>query len=186
MSGLPSDLRGLAAEIHADNIRAGWWKQDSETGRTLSRNIGELLALVHSEISEADEGYLDGLMDDKLPHRPMVEVELADTAIRVLDILGFFDHPCEQHGLFAVPGAGGFGTWARLMHRTTTAALERFRKGDPVGGCRELVRLLSVINHAAVEFGFDLSGAITEKRQFNASRADHRPEVRAAAGGKAF
>ena len=29
-----------------------------------------------------------GLMDDKLPHRPMLEVELADAVIRVFDMAG--------------------------------------------------------------------------------------------------
>lgn len=27
-------------------------------------------------------------MDDKLPHRPMVEVELADAVIRIMDLAG--------------------------------------------------------------------------------------------------
>jgi hypothetical protein len=46
------------------------------------------IALCHSELSEALEGHRKGLMDDKLPHRPMAEVELADTAIRVFDLAG--------------------------------------------------------------------------------------------------
>jgi NTP pyrophosphatase (non-canonical NTP hydrolase) len=38
-----------------------------------------------SEISEAMEGARKDLMDDKLPHRKMEEVELADLLIRLLD-----------------------------------------------------------------------------------------------------
>lgn len=34
--------------------------------------------------------------------------------------------------------------------------------------------------------GFDLGGAIAEKLTFNASRADHKPENRVKAGGKAY
>lgn len=34
------------------------------------------------------EGHRKGLMDDKLPHRPMLEVELADAMIRILDLAG--------------------------------------------------------------------------------------------------
>lgn len=52
----------------------------------LERNVGELLALVHSEISEGLEGHRKDLMDDKLPHRKMFEVELADALIRIFDI----------------------------------------------------------------------------------------------------
>lgn len=53
-----------------------------------TRNTGELLCLVHSEISEAMEGDRKNLMDDKLPHRKMLEVELADALIRIFDIAG--------------------------------------------------------------------------------------------------
>ena len=63
--------------IHQQNIGAGWW-HDLETGEPKERNIGELLCLVHSEISEAMEGVRKDLMDDHLPERPMLEVELAD------------------------------------------------------------------------------------------------------------
>lgn len=66
---------------------AGWWS-DIETGSPIQRNKGELLCLIHSEISEAMEGERKDLMDDKLPHRKMAEVELADTVIRICDYAG--------------------------------------------------------------------------------------------------
>jgi hypothetical protein len=47
-----------------------WW-QDPVTKQPITRNKGELLALIHSEISEALEGERKDLMDDKLPHRKM-------------------------------------------------------------------------------------------------------------------
>lgn len=191
ISGLPLDLRALAADIHHANIIAGWWKKDQETGRTLHRNTGELLALVHSEISEADQGFEYDLMDDKLPHRRMVEVELADTAIRVLDMLGFYathwGDDAERRFLpLPLPEFAVWQEWCRLMHRTTTAALEGFRKGDNGKGTTALVSLLGVIHFAAIMFRLDLTGAIAEKRAFNAQRADHKLENRAAAGGKKF
>ncbi len=34
------------------------------------------------------EGHRKGLADDKLPHRLMVEVELADAVIRIADLAG--------------------------------------------------------------------------------------------------
>ncbi len=52
------------------------------------RNFGELIALCHSELSEALEGHRKDLQDDKLPHRKMVDVELADCLIRIFDIAG--------------------------------------------------------------------------------------------------
>lgn len=45
-------------------------------------------SLVHSEVSEAMEGHRKNLMDDKLPHRSMLEVELADAVIRIMDMCG--------------------------------------------------------------------------------------------------
>lgn len=68
-----------------------WW-YDPLTGARLDRNKGELLALIHSEISECLEGERKDLMDDHLPHRRMTEVELADALIRIFDYAGGFGY----------------------------------------------------------------------------------------------
>lgn len=75
---------------HGFSVDSGWWT-DLETGKfNENRNKGELLCLIHSEISEAMEGARKNLMDDKLPHRKMEEVELADAIIRIFDYAGGF------------------------------------------------------------------------------------------------
>lgn len=86
------NLNDYAVESHTDNIQ--WWK-DIRTGLTLERNKGELLMLMVSEIAEAMEGERKGLMDDKLPHRKMAEVELADTLIRIFDYAGAYGYDLE-------------------------------------------------------------------------------------------
>jgi NTP pyrophosphatase (non-canonical NTP hydrolase) len=72
---------------HDRAIANGWWS-DPSTGARIRRNKGELLALMHSEISECLEGERKGLMDDHLPNRRAAEVELADLLIRVFDYAG--------------------------------------------------------------------------------------------------
>lgn len=74
----------LAKEIFEENIAAGWWTEEMFT----PIGYGTKFALIHSETSEAFEGYRKGKMDDHLPDRLAVEVELADQMIRTLDLAG--------------------------------------------------------------------------------------------------
>lgn len=145
MSGIPMEVFVAAFEdgetitrlsfaIHDGNVAAGWWT-DLDTGQDLAAEVrsgsrfgkalvAEKIALGHSELSEALEGHRKGLMDDKLSHRLMVEVEIADAIIRELDLAG--------------------------------------------------------------ALGLDVGGAIFDKLAYNAQRADHKPENRLKAGGKAY
>ena len=70
--------------VHKTATDAGW-HQDPATGEPVERNVGEVIALMHSELSEALEAYRRDLMDDKLTTRPGIEVEFADCIIRILD-----------------------------------------------------------------------------------------------------
>ena len=87
------DLNDYAVQCHEDNIN--WWL-DPKTKHPIERNFGELIALCHSELSEALEGHRKNLMDDKLPHRKMVEVELVDCLIRIFDLAGAYSMNLED------------------------------------------------------------------------------------------
>lgn len=79
-------------DCHTASTAAGWWT-DLATGESTrgKRNKPEMLMLMVSELAEAMEGLRKDQMDDKLPHRKMEEVELADCVIRILDYCGAHD-----------------------------------------------------------------------------------------------
>ena len=76
----------LVKRSHGAAAKAGWWDKE-KTWETVPR----CLMLIVSEIAEAMEGDRKDLMDDKLPHRKMIEVELADAMIRIADLAGALD-----------------------------------------------------------------------------------------------
>lgn len=81
------NLNTYAKNCHQAAIK--WW-QDLHTGKPIERNKGELIALMHSELSEALEGVRKDIPDDKLPEFPMEHVELVDLLIRAFDYAGAY------------------------------------------------------------------------------------------------
>lgn len=85
LTSLEGFLNAAIKYVHKQNAK--WWVS-LETGERVERNVGEMLMLAVSELAEAMEGHRKNKMDDHLPHRPMIEVELADCLIRILDTAG--------------------------------------------------------------------------------------------------
>lgn len=77
----------LVNQCHDLAYAAGWWNNSKQ------RNIAEALCLIHSEISEALEGYRKDKKDEHLPHHQSITVELADAIIRICDLAGGLELP---------------------------------------------------------------------------------------------
>lgn len=89
-----SKLNIMSLEIFASSVKSGWWsdrEMNLEHGKEKVTLVACKIALIHSEVSEALEGIRKNINDDHLPHRPMIEVELADTLIRIFDLAGYLD-----------------------------------------------------------------------------------------------
>jgi len=82
-------INAASLACHQAAVDGGWW-HDLTTGRPLNRNKGEILCLIHSEVSECLEGVRTGCRDNHLPSRSSEEVELADALIRIFDYAGAF------------------------------------------------------------------------------------------------
>jgi NTP pyrophosphatase (non-canonical NTP hydrolase) len=90
MISLSSCVQVLQQVCHAQSAKAGWWT-DLATGQPIEISktlISEKLMLIVTEVAEAMEGNRKDKMDDHLPHRKMIEVELADAVIRIADLAG--------------------------------------------------------------------------------------------------
>ncbi len=74
-----SAFNRVSSLVHETAKEKGWW--DCE------RNLGEMIALMHSELSEALEAARHGNpQDDKIPQFSALEAELADCIIRIMDL----------------------------------------------------------------------------------------------------
>lgn len=77
-------INSVMEKIYEQAKRSGWWTDPRETGT--------LIALMHSELSEALEADRKNLMDDHLPQYKGVPTELADCIIRILDFCGHYNY----------------------------------------------------------------------------------------------
>ena len=84
------NLQDLINDVHGNAVAHGWWEDSGE------RNVGEAIALMHSELSEALEAARAGYpVDNKVPFDNFT-VELADCVIRIFDLAGGMELPLVE------------------------------------------------------------------------------------------
>lgn len=182
------DFNELRDRHHGAMVTVGWWDDPDQC-------VVTKFQLVSTEIAEATEGDRKKLMDDKLPHRTMAEVELADVVLRIVDMAGAYGWTYDS-------------SKGETSQEATLKEKQQILVNDNVPSRHFLLNTIltslygAVVNYEIVDdmyslflneiveladkYGYDLVGAIKEKIVFNANRLDHKREERAKKNGKGY
>lgn len=180
-------LNELRDEIHALAIEKGWWDEE--------RNFAEIIALCHSELSEALEGYRDGnpniWYDCKLGglaknedcfaadcftcHSKTPEgiaIELADCIIRILDYCGHAG--IDIDGILSYRRAGNDTYTLPILVAECHCLLSQSYKSqsskDVLQSSICFAECIALIRFWCKENSIDIDDAIRIKHKYNKSR----------------
>lgn len=174
------DMKKLSAEIHQQCVDAGWW--DKFPVRHKRAQLATVLVI--TEFAEAVEGDRKSLADDHLPQYDMRAVELADAAIRLLDLGGGLGAAFETPEVLDMRISGysfAFKTFPEQIGELIRN-LTRWTAGDRLAIIETLVGTFAL----AKLYDYDLEEIIAAKRAYNETRADHKKENRTKTGGKEY
>lgn len=177
-----------AKEIHENAVKHGWWET--------KRSTGEVIALIHSELSEA--------LEEARDNRPMmyvlgpngeeictpcyfngrkpegIAVELADAVIRVLDAAAHVGMPLQDYDAaqqevesvrdVAPKIFGDFGTSIAFLHSIVSDLLRASIEGDPNDAISAALGIIAYIEEYLVYRGLDLWEVIELKHNYNKGR----------------
>ncbi|MFD3271491.1 hypothetical protein ACE3MS_15330 [Paenibacillus dendritiformis] len=182
-------INQLVQEAHQNAVNKGWWEEP--------RTYGELIALVHSEVSEALEDY-------RIPGRKPTDVwyeakningqivqrtdkpdgeewkpcgipsELADICIRIFDVAGHYEMGEElqrayetRDPVWEVTERFPFADNLAVIHFNLADSFRTFGWENKIN---TLADALINTESLAEFYGIDLERAISEKMAYNATR----------------
>ncbi len=187
------NLTDLQREAHAIAKDHGWWDEE--------RSFGDLIALVHSELSEALEAYRDIGLAIANPGRKTglgevfyerhlhecegVPYELADVVIRVADMAEWYELDLDVVVMARArkkddhldvhtwgPDEGSFGDWIAECHELLREAYWwKHQQLSRVVWVEWLGSLIHNVYQMAAHYGIDLDAAIEAKMEYNRGRS---------------
>lgn len=177
-----------AKEIHENAVKHGWWEN--------KRSTGEIIALIHSELSEALEEardnrpmmYVLGPNGDEIctpcyfgGRKPEgVAVELADAVIRLLDLAAHVGMPLQNYDTArdeldtmrddAEKGFEDFGTVIAFLHTITSDFYGSVVKLEVTESISAALAIIAYVEGYLAQNGLDLWQVIEIKHNYNKTR----------------
>lgn len=178
------NLSELVKQAHETAVEKGWYDEH--------KPFDDLIALCHSELSEALEEYRKNVPGGKLNRDPMsiyysgdgyvssdktlrclkpegIPIELADVVIRIADMLGYYkvDVITLETKDRTSPT---FGEFISSMHYVLSQAYHYGTSGDDINRNICLIAAINFIQSYAKINGIDLDEAIRIKMEYNKTR----------------
>lgn len=156
------DIKQLQKDIHENAVNHGWWET--------KRPIPELLCLIHSEVSELFEAFMEkGLTE--------VSEETADIVIRILDMtagyglnydISRFVNPLKKVNLDFSEKLD-FKQWILSIHGSVSECLEFYRKTGELEN-HSIITIFVTVFGFAEAIGIDLISEVKKKHEINKTR----------------
>ncbi|MNN04672.1 hypothetical protein D3C81_1174020 [compost metagenome] len=183
------EIKQLVQESHQNAVSKGWWDED--------RSFGEIIVLIHSEVSEALEDYRNGRSITEVwyenkdfktrldsPITPDckpcgIPSELADICIRVFDACGKYgwgdrlEVSATESMERCLKSDGRYNSFPERLnsiHYDLSQAWINYEKGNDRIAMYCLGHVLNGVRNVAAKYRIDLDQAIVEKMAYNTTR----------------